>query len=90
MPTGDVQVKAKLREFGEPASAPTKGRLSEAKADRGRVSEAFREFFAEVCIFGEGPYERRDRLRTIMAGRRYLRALRLSRDTLTENREIEI
>ncbi|CAE7041131.1 Prpf4 [Symbiodinium sp. CCMP2592] len=40
VPTGDVQVKAKLREFGEP-----------------------------VCIFGEGPYERRDRLRTIMAGR---------------------
>ena len=24
----------------------------------------------EACIFGEGPYERRDRLRTIMAGRR--------------------
>mmetsp|Transcript_32728 Transcript_32728/g.97399 ORF Transcript_32728/g.97399 Transcript_32728/m.97399 type:complete len:510 (-) Transcript_32728:214-1743(-) len=40
VPTGDAQVKAKLREFGEP-----------------------------VCIFGEGPYERRDRLRTIMAGR---------------------
>jgi len=40
VPTGDAQVKAKLREFGEPA-----------------------------CIFGEGPYERRDRLRTIMAGR---------------------
>jgi U4/U6 small nuclear ribonucleoprotein PRP4 len=40
VPTGDAQVKAKLREFGE-----------------------------AVCIFGEGPYERRDRLRTIMAGR---------------------
>jgi len=40
VPTGDAQVKSKLREFGEP-----------------------------VCIFGEGPYERRDRLRTIMAGR---------------------
>merc|ERR1719210_1139910 len=40
VPTGDAQVKAKLREFSEP-----------------------------VCIFGEGPYERRDRLRTIMAGR---------------------
>mmetsp|Transcript_1039 Transcript_1039/g.2440 ORF Transcript_1039/g.2440 Transcript_1039/m.2440 type:complete len:510 (+) Transcript_1039:103-1632(+) len=40
VPTNDAQVKAKLREFGEPA-----------------------------CIFGEGPYERRDRLRTIMAGR---------------------
>lgn len=40
VPTGDAQVKAKLREFGEP-----------------------------VCIFGEGPFERRDRLRTIMAGR---------------------
>mmetsp|Transcript_31262 Transcript_31262/g.57206 ORF Transcript_31262/g.57206 Transcript_31262/m.57206 type:complete len:479 (-) Transcript_31262:70-1506(-) len=40
VPTGDAAVKAKLREFGEPA-----------------------------CIFGEGPYERRDRLRTIMAGR---------------------
>merc|ERR1719223_1475205 len=40
VPTSDAQVKAKLREFGEP-----------------------------VCVFGEGPYERRDRLRTIMAGR---------------------
>lgn len=40
VPTSDAQVKAKLREFGEP-----------------------------VSIFGEGPYERRDRLRTIMAGR---------------------
>merc|ERR1719230_1579330 len=40
VPTSDAQVKAKLREFGEP-----------------------------ISIFGEGPYERRDRLRTIMAGR---------------------
>lgn len=34
---------------------------------------------SEACIFGEGPYERRDRLRTIMAGRREARRLQVSR-----------
>merc|ERR1719445_2808534 len=33
------------------------------------VKAKLREFGEPVSIFGEGPYERRDRLRTIMAGR---------------------
>jgi U4/U6 small nuclear ribonucleoprotein PRP4 len=35
----------------------------------GAVKAKLREFGEPVSIFGEGPYERRDRLRTIMAGR---------------------
>mmetsp|Transcript_74515 Transcript_74515/g.170900 ORF Transcript_74515/g.170900 Transcript_74515/m.170900 type:complete len:483 (-) Transcript_74515:65-1513(-) len=40
VPTNDLQVKARLREYGEP-----------------------------ICMFGEGPYERRERLRGVLAGR---------------------
>ena len=78
VPTGDVQVKAKLREFGEPVSAST-----------APSSSAPQSLSSEVCIFGEGPYERRDRLRTIMAGRRFLRAFALV-STLCRNTEIGI
>lgn len=40
VPTSDIAVKAKLRDYGEP-----------------------------ICLFGEGPYERRERLRSIVAQR---------------------